>query len=89
VPEATHHAGTANVTSAITATSATAMPRRVIQLLSLIWHLPVLVPHFLCTHAESALPAHAIREDQGHRGWDRRPGRTGEARVALCYPRPS
>ena len=28
VPEATHHAGTANVTSAITATSAVAVPRR-------------------------------------------------------------
>ena len=33
VPEATHHAGTANVTSAMTATSATAVPRLVIQLL--------------------------------------------------------
>ena len=33
VPEATHHAGTAKVTSAITATRTKAVPRRVIQLL--------------------------------------------------------
>ena len=39
VPEATHHAGTANVTSAIAATSAMAVPRLVIQLLIVTGHL--------------------------------------------------
>jgi hypothetical protein len=54
VPEATHHAGTANVTSAITATSAVAHPRLVVLLLIVMAPPRVLVSRFQCTRAPSS-----------------------------------